>query len=294
VKALETGGKVRVTKENAGSISLLAKEFWLEDLLAECSVCQIASTSEPIAALSEQISKLERQISSQPLTIVAELKESIANHERQLESLDCRISALEPTLTAELKELKSGSLTGASTPRAVPPVSPPKLLKAVEFPLKKSKSPKGIISYLTRKYGGNIHDKGIVTITSKSVDVNPEYALQNIADLASRSEFCSREGPDEWVCWDFHEMRVQPTHYTVRCWSMKSWMVEGSLDVVNWTEIDQKTDISNFSPYVATASFAVSRSAESRFIRLTMTDKTHEGYRNLLIQFVEFFGTLLE
>jgi hypothetical protein len=62
VEALKTGTKVAVTKENAGAISLLAKEFWLEDLLSECSALQIASVPEQIAALSERISKLEHQI----------------------------------------------------------------------------------------------------------------------------------------------------------------------------------------------------------------------------------------
>jgi hypothetical protein len=33
----------------------------------------------------------------------------------------------------------------------------------------------GIISYLTKKYRGNVHEKGIVTITSKSVDGDPDY-----------------------------------------------------------------------------------------------------------------------
>jgi hypothetical protein len=41
VNALKTGTKVPVTKENSVSISLLAKEFWLEDLLAECSALQV-------------------------------------------------------------------------------------------------------------------------------------------------------------------------------------------------------------------------------------------------------------
>jgi hypothetical protein len=39
----------------------------------------------------------------------------------------------------------------------------------VEFQLKEAKSLDGMISYLTRKHGGNVHDKGIVRITSKSV-----------------------------------------------------------------------------------------------------------------------------
>jgi hypothetical protein len=42
-------------------------------------------------------------------------------------------------------------------------------VKEVEFPLKEANSLDGIIFYLTRKHGGNVHENGIVTITSKSV-----------------------------------------------------------------------------------------------------------------------------
>jgi PHD/YefM family antitoxin component YafN of YafNO toxin-antitoxin module len=98
VKALETGGKVAVTRENARSTSLLAKGFWLADLLSECSALYTASNPELIADLSERISNLERHISSQPLTILADLKESIVRDERQPARLDCRISALGPNL----------------------------------------------------------------------------------------------------------------------------------------------------------------------------------------------------
>jgi hypothetical protein len=69
VKALETGTQIRVTKENAGAISVLAKEFWLEDLLSECSALQIASTSQRIASPGGRMSTLDHQLSSQPLAI---------------------------------------------------------------------------------------------------------------------------------------------------------------------------------------------------------------------------------
>jgi hypothetical protein len=96
LKALETDGKVEVTKENAGSISVLMKEFWLEDLLAECFALQMALTPELIAALYERIYKIEGKISSYSLVIIAELKEPIANHERLMEISGLRrISALE-------------------------------------------------------------------------------------------------------------------------------------------------------------------------------------------------------
>jgi hypothetical protein len=134
-----------------------------------------------VAALSDRISKLEQQISSGSLALMAELKESIADHERRLESLDCRISVLEPNLRTDAKELQSP----IATPTPVPPVSPPRPLEEAEFPLPDAKSVEGIISYLTRKQGGNVHDEGIVTITSKSVykDWKPQYAVRNVTDL---------------------------------------------------------------------------------------------------------------
>jgi uncharacterized coiled-coil protein SlyX len=110
VKALETGGKVPVTIENAGAVSLLAKEFWRDHLITERLALQVASTPELIAALAERISTLEHQISSQPLALIAELKESIAHHERRLECLDDRFSGLERNLTKAptyLTKLKS-------------------------------------------------------------------------------------------------------------------------------------------------------------------------------------------
>jgi hypothetical protein len=295
LKALESGGKVTVTKENADAISHLAKEFWLEDLLSECSALQIASTPELIAALSERISKLEGQISCQPLLHFAELKESIANHERQLEDLNYRISALEPNLRTELEELKSVSPTPIPTPTPVPPVSPTKSLKGTEFPLTEAKSLDGIISHLTRGHGGNVHDKGIVTITSKSVYTDSSaHAVVNVADLAADSYFHSNGGPDQWVCWNFHKRRLNPTHYTIRIQGLKSWVVESSLTGKAWTEIDRKTDNEDFKDGLETASFAVSNAAKCRFIRLTQTGKNHNENDFLVIYAFEVFGTLLE
>jgi hypothetical protein len=235
------------------------------------------------------------------LTFIAELKELIGDHEQKLENLDRRISGLEPSLKAELKELKSP----IATPTAVPPVSPSqslKSLKAAEFPLNEAKSVEGIISYLTRKHGGNVSDKGIVTITSKSVFCNCRlYAVRHLAELDLSDPwsfvcFDSESEPGQWVCWDFKEMRVRPTHYTIMSVCLKSWVVESSLDGVNWTEIDRETDIEGFRTHGwRVGSFGVSNSAECRFIRMTQTDKRYLFDDDILaIAAVEFFGTLLE
>jgi hypothetical protein len=163
-----------------------------------------------------------------------------------------------------------------------------------------SKSPlEGIISYLTKKHGGNIHAKGIVTITSKSVgDNGARYALKNVADLTSTSRFQSKDEPGQWVCWDFGGMRVLPTHYTIdsSTHGLASWVIEGSVDGRSWTEIDRRQDNRDFTNG-GTASFATSRPAEFGFIRFTQTDKKY-GFSYwphvLGLYAVEFFGTLAE
>jgi hypothetical protein len=223
-----------------------------------------------------------------------------------------------------------------ASPTTIPPVrvqptptpsassEPAKSQSKVEIPMKSAKSLDGVISYLTKKHCGNVQEKGIVTITSKSVwNDDPDYAPKNVADLTSDSRFVSQDEPGQSVCWDFREMRVRPTHYTI--WTsylksssdrlksssdrLKSWVVEGSLDGRSWTVIDRQTDNQDFKGGSNTVSFAVSKPAEFRFIRLTQTDKRHDGYdylthkggdKNhygcdyLLLYAVEFFGTLSE
>jgi hypothetical protein len=94
--------------------------------------------------------------------------------------------------------------------------------------------PEGIICYLTRKHGGNVHKNGVATLTVKSVDKDAQ--LSWVADVVDGKELCTEDSPPQWVCWDFHEMRVRPTLYVVDAYWMKSWVAESSVDGENWTE----------------------------------------------------------
>jgi hypothetical protein len=227
---------------------------------------------------------------------IAELKESIVNREGQFESLDCRISRLQPNLKTDVIALKSGSPAPLFMPTPVPPVSRSKSLKESKFLLKKGNPLQGIIARLTSKHGGNVHDREIVTITSKSVYSDEhKHALRNVADLTSDSYFQSKKEPGQWVCWDFHEMCARPTHYTIQTNWLKSWVVESSLDGKAWTEIARKNDTIDFNDIGwLTASFPVSKSTEFRFIRLTQTGKNYCEYDCLVIGGFEIFGTLLK
>jgi hypothetical protein len=163
-------------------------------------------------------------------------------------------------------------------------------LTKVDIPIQRAGSEDGILSYFRKKYGGNVHDLGIITITSKSADRDPEYGVKNVAD---EGIFISQKEPDQWVCWDFGEMRVCPTHYTIRAGYLKSWVFEGSVDGESWTEIDRKTNNRDFKSWNS-APFTVSTPAECRFIRLTQTDKNRNGDHILWLSRVEFFGILYE
>jgi hypothetical protein len=157
----------------------------------------------------------------------------------------------------------------------------------------------GIIAYLTRKHGGNVHEKGIITITSKSLyKDDPKYAAANVADLGLAPCFGSKNEPGQWLCWDFHEMRVRATNYSVTTTALRSWVLESSMDGENWTVIDRQTNTLYFKIAQPrgwpTESFTIAKPLESRFLRLTQTDAKHRGGDELLLGAVEFFGTLSE
>jgi hypothetical protein len=155
------------------------------------------------------------------------------------------------------------------------------------------KSLDGIISYLTKKHGGNVHEKRVVAMTASSVS-RDYHSPQNAADFSTDSVFASDNAPGQWICWDFGEMRIRPTHYTIATGFLRSWVIEGSDDGIHWAELDRQTDNQAFKTGKSIAAFAVLRPAECRFVRLTQTGPRHGGDLTLRLGAVEFFGTLSE
>jgi hypothetical protein len=136
-----------------------------------------------------------------------------------------------------------------------------------------------------------------VTVTSESV-YEPWAAPENVADLSSNTRFLSKTEPHQWICLDFHNLRIRPTCYAIRSATvagyLKSWVIEGSLDGQEWTEIDRRRDNKDLIGEHAVAAFEVSQSVECRFIRLRQTGKNHYGTDYLSFCAFEVFGTVLE
>jgi hypothetical protein len=106
---------------------------------------------------------------------------------------------------------------------------------------------------------------------------------------------------NNWICYDFKERRIVPTHYTIRtndwppgCSHLKSWCVETSADGESWREVAREEDNKQLNGKRFTATFAVADGGECRFIRLVNIGRTHLGDDCLYISTWEIFGSLFE
>jgi hypothetical protein len=184
--------------------------------------------------------------------------------------------------------------------------------------------PDGIIAHLTRECGGNVHDRHVVDVTSGSFEketqgANPhsgayqnrdDYAAKNAADLGNDSHFYSafRDKEEDiphtrnnWICYNFKERRIVPTHYTIRTYygdpgqdHLKSWLVETSLDGKGWREVAREEGNSQLDGSRFAGTFRVAGAEECRFIRLVQIGRNHWGDDCLQISAWEIFGSLVE
>jgi hypothetical protein len=159
--------------------------------------------------------------------------------------------------------------------------------------------PTGMINYLTKNYGGNVHDRNVVTVTSLS-GCN---RVRQVVELEGDDYYSTENTPGQWICYDFHDMRVTPRGYSIRTNGegknanhLRSWVIEGTTDsdVTGWAEIDQRENNSDLNGITFHACFPIfKRSDESyRYIRLRMTGPTHHNQLYLYILGFELFGEL--
>jgi hypothetical protein len=73
-------------------------------------------------------------------------------------------------------------------------------------------------SFLTKKYGVNIHNLGIVTISvSSTLWSRSTCPLKDVVDFKNVSDgFVTKDFENSWICFDFNTLRIKPTHYSVR------------------------------------------------------------------------------
>lgn len=174
----------------------------------------------------------------------------------------------------------------------------------------------GVIAYLKRKYGQDVVRRGMVVVTASSVLDNTDACRpENTIDFGRRAGFTSKNERNSWICYDFGYRRVIPTSYSLRSIDappgschLKSWVLEGSNDGNDWTEIDNtdkrpyrakdKLALKNgfLNRNLAAANFPVLdfRGEAFKFFRLRQTSWNWAGNNTLALDSFELYGIVSE
>jgi hypothetical protein len=172
------------------------------------------------------------------------------------------------------------------------------IFKKESFPFEDSPF-SGILSHLREKCGGNVHEKGIVSITSSGDECNQSW---QVADHGWNDRWHSTNAPNSWICFEFKRNSISLQNYTVKSdphrgqgyHHLREWVVEGSNDNGNWEILDSRnTQELNGASLVKTFKCSSENSSKFfRFVRLRQTGKNCAGYDNLMLTGIEFFGSL--
>jgi hypothetical protein len=143
-------------------------------------------------------------------------------------------------------------------------------------------------------------DRNIVSITASSIASPQSFPLRHVADFSNQSYFYTNDETNSWICYDFKDMQIKVTHYSIRSrrygnWDhLRSWTLEGSQDGLRWVKIDDRTNDTSLNSEGAISSFSISEESQSEFqmIRLRQTGKNSSGSDCLVVNAIEFFGVL--
>ena len=273
--------------------------------------------------IPERVDAVERRVQQHCSDVegaVDEARREVDNLRKSVQQLRCvageKANAADvAALSDEIARLKDAEAKQAPQTKCLPvaPLTPKQKAKAtknvpdkveIECYYSKAKPLDGIIAYLSRVCRGNVHERGLVEVTSSScfcAGCEPE----NAADLESGDYFQSNWEPSPWICYDFMDRRVTVDCYSIRSYDRgpgnyhpKSWVLEVSNDGSerSWRQVDTRDDNFDLNARDVTQNFEVRNYLREafRFVRLRQTGKNHGGDDNLLLCSLELFGSVIQ
>lgn len=159
----------------------------------------------------------------------------------------------------------------------------------------------GIISFLLKKSDGKIENE--IEITSSSCHLSGSKYLPKVVALFKDNSFyfISKDEQNSWLCLDFKERKIKPTHYIIKGRQSendhqpKSWVIEVSNDNQKFEVIDEKRDNSqlNKNPFMHTFKIDKEIKESFRYIRIRQIGPSWAGHNYLVINSFELYGTLI-
>jgi hypothetical protein len=156
----------------------------------------------------------------------------------------------------------------------------------------------GILSFLSRTFGGNLHDQGIVVVSASSHHWSDGH-VQVIADFnSSLRGFATKDESNSWICIDFKNHLIKPTHYSIRTRTdydanqPRSWILEGLNIEGELVTLDSQTGNPSLTGMNTVQTFSIENVCEVRSVRLRQTGLSSSNYNFFILKSIEFFGEL--
>jgi hypothetical protein len=153
----------------------------------------------------------------------------------------------------------------------------------------------GILSFLSSQCGGNVHERGLVNLTSSSDGYN---RCHQIANHGWNDYWYTNSSPRSWVQFDFNDSSVCLTNYILKSDGnnanhLLQWKIEGSNNGNKWECIDFR-NTQDLNGKFVTKTFKCSSPSSHfhRFIRIMQTRKNAYGNDHFMLCNIEFFGLL--
>jgi hypothetical protein len=155
----------------------------------------------------------------------------------------------------------------------------------------------GVISYLTKKHGGDLVRREIIAATSSTVH-QQTFVAANALDLSGKSLMATENVANSWLCYDFKGLAIEPTHYSIRSRynhdanHPRHWTLEESMDGEQWAELAREENRDELVGISRSFTFSTQSKSFVQMVRLRQTGKESSGANFLVLSCFELFGTL--
>lgn len=164
----------------------------------------------------------------------------------------------------------------------------------------------GIIHHLTEICHGNVHHKGIVSVTASSF-LNYLHFPKCVVNLDDNKHYYQStfDDKDAWICYDFKEFKVHPTHYAIRSrydasdvnGSPCNWCIEGSNDNQSWEILDTRKKETSLKYANASNVFEIQKKLAKdefyRYLRIHQTGPNTAENSYFTLSALEYFGAFI-
>ena len=153
----------------------------------------------------------------------------------------------------------------------------------------------GILSHLIGIYKGNLHDKGIITLSANKNCYSEALGTTYFSSSQSTGE----DAENQWIQYDFKQNKIQLTHYTIKnnytYGHIQQWKLLASNNGVNFDTIDTRDIIDpNGKESIKTYNILSPYNQKSyRIFRILQIGRNSNGTHSLCYSGFEFYGSLL-